>query len=39
MTNRQVTVCYLPFIIPKENKLYKLKNALYNLSLQNNENS
>lgn len=39
MTNRQVTVCYLTFIIPKENKLYKLKNALYNLNLQNNDNS
>lgn len=39
MTNRQVSICNSTFVIPKKNKLYKLKNALYNLNLQNSNNS
>lgn len=39
MTNRQVSICNSTFVIPRKNKLYKLKNALYDLNLQNSNNS
>lgn len=39
MTNRQVSICNSTFVLPKKNKLYKLKNALYNLNLQKSNNS